>query len=78
MKYLFRDGGNGYAARMIDLHSASRDELIRLVIAQHERITALEAVVAEQRAVIATLEATVAQLTQRVGELLAASGSTQR
>jgi len=56
---------------MIDLHSASRDDLIRLIITQHERITALEAVVVEQRAVIATLEATVAQLTQRVGELLA-------
>ena len=56
---------------MIDLHSASRDELIRRIITQHERITALEAVVVEQRVVIATLEATVAQLTQRVGELLA-------
>lgn len=58
---------------MIDLKQASRDDLIRLVIAQHERITALEAVVAEQRAVIATLETSVAQLTQRVGELLAAA-----
>ncbi len=56
---------------MLDLHSASRDDLIRLILTQHERITALEAVVAEQRAVIATLEATVTQLTQRVGELLA-------
>ena len=61
---------------MIDLKNASRDELIRLVIAQHERITALEVVVAEQRAVIATLEATVAQLTQRVGELLAAQAAS--
>lgn len=56
---------------MIDLQNASRDDLIRLIITQHERIMALEAVVAEQRAVIATLEATVTQLTQRVGELLA-------
>jgi len=42
---------------VIDLKSASSDDLIRLVIAQHERIAALEA--------------TVAQLTARVGELLA-------
>ncbi len=64
--------GNGYADRMIDLRNASRDNLIRLGIAQQERITAFEAIVTEQRAVIATLEATVRQLTQRVGELLAA------
>jgi hypothetical protein len=31
--YLFRDEGNGYAESMIDLYSASRDDLIRLVIA---------------------------------------------
>jgi hypothetical protein len=31
--YLFRDEANGYAAHMIDLYSASRDDLIRLVIA---------------------------------------------
>jgi len=69
--YLFRDEGREYAARMIDLKSASREELIRLVIAQHERIAALEATVVEQRTIIAALEATVAQLTARVGELLA-------
>ena len=57
---------------MIDLKSASRDDLIRLVVTQHERIAALEATVAAQRASIATLEATVMQLTARVGELLAA------
>ena len=62
---------------MIDLKSASRDDLIRLVVAQHERIAALESTVAEQRAVIATLEATVAQLTQRVGELLAVVEATR-
>ncbi len=75
LTYLFRNGGSGYAFAMIDLNQASRDDLIRLVIAQHERITALEAVVAEQRAVIATLETSVAQLTQRVGEFLAAAES---
>jgi transposase len=51
------------------------DDLIRLVIAQQERIIALEAVVSEQRAVIATLETTVTQLTERVGALLAAQES---
>ncbi|MHB8645413.1 MAG: IS66 family transposase [Thermomicrobiales bacterium] len=56
---------------MIDLKNASREELIRLVVAQHERIAVLEATVTEQQGVIATLEATVAQLTARVGELLA-------
>jgi hypothetical protein len=56
---------------MIDLRSASREELIRLIVTQHERIVMLEATVAAQQGVIATLEATVAQLTARVGELLA-------
>ncbi len=69
--YLFRDRGNRYADRIIDLHTASRDDLIRLIITRQERITALEAVAAEQRAVIAALEATAARLTQRVGESLA-------
>ncbi len=57
---------------MIDLHSASWEDLIRLVIAQHETIAQQERTIAELRGVIATLEATVAQLTHRVGELLAA------
>jgi len=51
---------------MIDLKRASRDDLIRLVVTQHERIAALEATVAEQRMSIATREATAAQLTARV------------
>jgi transposase len=61
---------------MIDLSTARRDDLIRLVVAQHERIAALEAVVAEQRTLIAALQASVTQLTQRVGELLAAQAAT--
>jgi len=69
--YLFRDEGRQYAAAMIDLKSASRAELIRLIVAQHERIAALEATVTAQQDVIATLEAAVARLTARVGELLA-------
>ena len=46
---------------MIDRKSASRDDLIRLVVAQHERIAVLERTVAEQRATIVAREATVAQ-----------------
>jgi len=69
--YLFMDRGNRYADRTIDLHTASRDDLVRLIITRQECITALEAVAAEQRAVIAALEATAARLTQRIGESLA-------
>lgn len=76
--YLFRGEGTRYAAGMIDLKSASRDDLIRLVIAQHERIAALEATVAEQRGVIATLEATAARLTVRVDALLATAKTLRR
>ncbi|MGI8857761.1 MAG: hypothetical protein ACR2JW_18655, partial [Thermomicrobiales bacterium] len=72
--YLFRDEGRRYAARMMDLKNASRDDLIRLVIAQHETIARQERIIAAQQERIAALEATVAQLTIRVGELLAAIG----
>ncbi|MHB8646563.1 MAG: IS66 family transposase [Thermomicrobiales bacterium] len=59
---------------MIDLKSASRTELIALIVSQHETIARQERIIAAQQERIATLEATVAQLTARVGELLAASG----
>ncbi len=72
LKYLFRDEGTQYAARMIDLKSASRDDLIRLIVSQHETIARQERVIAAQQERITALEATVAQLTARVGELLAA------
>src|SRR5882724_11477973 len=75
MQYLFRDEGTQYAAALIDLKDASRDDLIRLVIDQHETIARQERTIAELRGVIATLEATGAQLTQRVGELLAAQAT---
>ncbi len=61
---------------MIDLKSASRDDLVRLIIAQHETIAQQERTIAELRGVIATLEATVTQLTVRVGELLARLDAT--
>ncbi len=70
--YLFRDEGRGYALVMIDLKDASRDDLIRLIVSQHETIARQEGLIAAQQERIAALEATVAQLTARVGELLAA------
>jgi hypothetical protein len=58
---------------MLDLYGASRDELIRLILAQREaladqarRIAGLEAEAASQRA-------TIAHLTARLGEVLAAA-----
>jgi hypothetical protein len=63
--------GIGYDAAMLDLFHASRDDLIRLVVAQREalaerdrRLVVLEAEVATQRAVIA-------RLTAHLGEALA-------
>ncbi|MDQ2785634.1 MAG: IS66 family transposase [Chloroflexota bacterium] len=63
---------------MIDLKNASRDDLIRLVIAQHETIAQQERTIADLRGVIATLEATVARLTAQVGKLLATVETLQR
>ncbi|MDQ2787258.1 MAG: hypothetical protein M3Y58_19895, partial [Chloroflexota bacterium] len=42
--YLFRDEGRRYAAGMIDLKTASRDALIRLIVSQHEMIARQERV----------------------------------
>jgi len=42
---------------MIDLKSASRDELIRLIVSQHETIARQEGVIAAQQGRIAALEA---------------------
>jgi transposase len=57
---------------MIDLKNASRDDLIGLIVSQHETIVRQERIIATQQERIAALEATVTQLTARVGELLAA------
>jgi hypothetical protein len=57
---------------MLDLYGASREDLIELILAERDRSADLEQRVARQQAEIATLRATIAQLTERVGELLAA------
>ncbi len=63
---------------MIDLKDASRDDLIRLIVSQHETISRQERVIAAQQERIATLEATVTQLTAKVGELLATVETLRR
>jgi transposase len=63
---------------MIDLKDASRDDLIRLVVAQHGTIQRQERVIAAQQARLAALDAAVAQLTARVDTLLAALAAVQR
>ncbi len=46
--YLFRDRGTQYAGGMIDRKDASRDDLIRLIVAHHETIPRQERVIAAQ------------------------------
>ncbi len=62
---------------MIDLKNASRDDLIRLVVAQHETMARQERVIVGQQERIVVLEATVAQLTARVNQLLATVAALQ-
>jgi hypothetical protein len=57
---------------MLDLKHASRDELIRVVLAQRDAIIALEQEVARQREVVARLAAAVAAVTRQLGEALGA------
>lgn len=57
---------------MIDLKEASRDELIRLVLSQHERNARLEQTVGQLREANATQTAQITQLTARVTALLVA------
>jgi transposase len=59
-------------AATLDLDRASREELIALVVRQREQIADLEQQLARQEAELATLRTTISQLTERVGELLAA------
>lgn len=76
--YLFRDEGRRYAGVMIDLQNASRDELIRLIVSQHETIARQEGVIAAQQERMVALEATVARLTAQVGEVLATVDALRR
>jgi len=57
---------------MIDLKNASRDDLIRLVVAQHETIQQQARIIADLHADVARLAAQVTALTARVGTLIAA------
>jgi transposase len=57
----------------LDLYRASRDDLVRLVVAQRDQIRDLERRLAWQAEDVATLREQVAALTTRVGELLAAA-----
>jgi hypothetical protein len=57
----------------LDLYRASRDDLIRLVVAQREHIRDLERRLAWQAEDLAALRASVAELTAPVEELVAAA-----
>lgn len=76
--YLFRDEGSEYARAMIDLKDASRDELIRLVVAQHQTIQRQERTIADLHAEVARLTAQVSTLTAWVGTLIAALEAATR
>jgi len=62
---------------MIDLSTASRDALIRLVVAQHETIQQQERIIGDLHAEVARLTAQVTALTVRVGTLVAALEATR-
>jgi transposase len=57
---------------MLDLFRASRDDLIRLVVAQREALADGERRLATLEAEVASLRATIARLTVRLGEALVA------
>jgi transposase len=57
---------------MLDLKHASREELIRVVLAQRDAIVALERQVARQQEALARLEAALAEVTRQLGEALGA------
>jgi len=58
----------------LDLYRATREDLIRLVLAQREQIADLTRRLAAQEAEAATLRTAVAEVTARVGELLTPAG----
>lgn len=55
----------------MDLHGASRDELIQMILQQHARIVELEQHLARLQAEIATQRVTIRHLTQQLGEAAA-------
>ena len=57
----------------LDLYRANRAELVAVIVRQREQIADLEQRVARQEAELAALRLTIRQLSERVGELLAAS-----
>jgi transposase len=64
--------GIGEDAAMLDLLHASRDDLIRLIVAHRDHIADLERRQAALEAELATQRATIARLTAQLGEALAA------
>jgi transposase len=56
----------------LDLYSASREDLIRLIVRQRERIADLEREQARWQAEVAAQRQTIAEVSERVGVLLAA------
>ena len=54
---------------MLDLYHASRDELIRIILAQREELAVRDRQLAAQAAELAQLRAVIAQLTARLGAL---------
>lgn len=65
-------GGIGENGGMLDLFGASRDDLIRLVVAQRDQIADLARRQAALETELAVQRATIAQLTAHLGEALAA------
>ena len=63
---------------MLDLKHASRDELIRVVLAQRDALVALERQGARQQESIARLEAALAEVTRQLGAAVSAGGRLTR
>jgi len=59
---------------MLDLYHSSRDELIKLVLAQRDRLADQAQRLARQEADLATMRAAITQLTALVGEVAVADG----
>jgi transposase len=57
---------------MLDLYHASRDDLIRVILAQRDQLADLEQRLARQADELATVRATIVRLTEQIGALLVA------